>query len=130
MRADETALRGLMEKALRLAEQALPASRAARRVLVDGEATFLDAPEFADMGKARALLRTFAEKDRILRVLDRVLRAREMQIFIGAESDLAATLRRVGGRRPLRAATAGCSARSPSSGRPGWTTGGSSRSST
>jgi heat-inducible transcriptional repressor len=40
--------------------------------------------------KARALLRAFAEKDRILRVLDRVLRAREVQIFIGAESELAA----------------------------------------
>jgi heat-inducible transcriptional repressor len=89
MRADETALRDLMEKALRLAEQALPVP-GSERILVDGEATFLDAPEFADMGKARALLRTFAEKDRILRVLDRVLQAREMQIFIGAESDLAA----------------------------------------
>ena len=90
MRADETALRDLMGKALRLAERALPAP-GQERVLVDGEATFLDAPEFANMAKARALLRTFAEKDRILRVLDRVLRAREMQIFIGAESDLAAT---------------------------------------
>jgi len=90
MRADETALRDLMEKALRLAEQALPVP-GSERVLVDGAATFLDAPEFADMGKARALLRTFAEKDRVLRVLDRVLQAREMRIFIGAESDLAAT---------------------------------------
>jgi heat-inducible transcriptional repressor len=90
MRADETALRALLQKALRLAEQALPVP-GPERVLVDGAATFLDAPEFADMGKARALLRTFAEKDRILRVLDRVLQAREMQIFIGAESDLAST---------------------------------------
>jgi heat-inducible transcriptional repressor len=90
MRADATALRDLMGKALRLAERALPVP-GQQRVLVDGEATFLDAPEFADMGKARALLRTFAEKDRILRVLERVLQAREMQIFIGAESDLAAT---------------------------------------
>ena len=88
MRADETALRGLMEKALRLAEQALPVP-GSERVLVDGATTFLDAPEFADMGKARALLRTFAEKDRILRVLDRVLRSQEVQIFIGAESEFA-----------------------------------------
>jgi heat-inducible transcriptional repressor len=40
--------------------------------------------------KARALLRAFAEKDRILRVLDRVLTAQEVQIFIGAESEFAA----------------------------------------
>jgi len=90
MRADESALRGLMEQALRLAEQVLPApGGASGTVLVDGEESFLDAPEFADVGKARALLRTFAEKDRILRVLDRVLQASEVQIFIGAESDLA-----------------------------------------
>lgn len=90
MRADETALRGLLAAALKLAEQALPAPLTrASTVLVDGEATFLDAPEFADMGKARALLRAFAEKDRILRVLDRVRQASEMQIFIGSESDLA-----------------------------------------
>lgn len=56
---------------------------------MDGEESFLDAPEFADVQKARALLRAFAEKDRILRVLDRVTRAREVQIFIGAESELA-----------------------------------------
>jgi heat-inducible transcriptional repressor len=57
---------------------------------VGGEESFLDAPEFADVQKARALLRAFAEKDRILRVLDRVLTSQEVQIFIGAESEFAA----------------------------------------
>ncbi len=89
MRADHTALHGLMQKALSLAEQALSAPAAEGRVLVDGEASFLDAPEFADVQKARALLKTFAEKDRILRVLDRVLLSQEVQIFIGAESEFA-----------------------------------------
>ena len=89
MRADHTALHGLMQKALSLAEQALSAPAAEGRVLVDGEASFLDAPEFADVQKARTLLKTFAEKDRILRVLDRVLLSQEVQIFIGAESEFA-----------------------------------------
>ena len=90
MRADETALRNLMAQALALAERVLPAPAAATgTVYVDGEESFLDAPEFADVGKARALLKAFAEKDRILRVLDRVLQARDVQIYIGAESDLA-----------------------------------------
>ncbi|MBK9515775.1 MAG: heat-inducible transcription repressor HrcA [Anaeromyxobacter sp.] len=89
MRADHTALHGLMQKALSLAELALAAPPAEGRVLVDGEASFLDAPEFADVQKARALLKTFAEKDRILRVLDRVLLSQEVQIFIGAESEFA-----------------------------------------
>ncbi len=90
MRADESALHGLLAKALRLAEQSAEAQGApASQVVVEGEASVLDAPEFADVGKARALLRAFSEKDRILRVLDRVLRSREVQIFIGAESELA-----------------------------------------
>jgi len=88
MREDRSALHGLVEKALLLAERSIGAGGETGMV-VDGEESFLDAPEFADVQKARALLRAFAEKDRILRVLDRVLRAREVQIFIGAESELA-----------------------------------------
>jgi heat-inducible transcriptional repressor len=89
MREDRSALHGVIEKALALAERSIGADEEAG-VLVNGEESFLDAPEFSDVQKARALLRAFAEKDRILRVLDRVLRAREVQIFIGAESELAA----------------------------------------
>jgi heat-inducible transcriptional repressor len=90
MRSDQSELQGLVAKALRLAEQSFGGGAPrGGEVLVDGEESFLDAPEFADVAKARALLRAFAEKDRILRVLDKVLRAREVQIFIGAESELA-----------------------------------------
>ena len=90
MRQDQSALQGLISKALQLAEQSFgPEALSGGEVLVDGEESFLDAPEFADVQKARALLRAFAEKDRILRMLDKVLHAREVQIFIGAESELA-----------------------------------------
>jgi len=89
MREDRSALHALVEKALGLAELAFGGEEQGG-VLVDGEESFLDAPEFADVQKARALLKAFAEKDRILRVLDRVLRAREVRIFIGAESEFAA----------------------------------------
>ena len=90
MRADQSALSDLLQKALSLAEQTFSSAPAPERVLHHGEESFLDAPEFADVQKARALLRAFAEKDRILRVLDRVLNAHEVQIFIGAESEFAA----------------------------------------
>lgn len=89
LRADHSALQEILKKALALAEQSFSDGPGAERVLVDGEESFLDAPEFANVRKARALLRAFAEKDRILRVLDRVLTAQEMQIFIGAESEFA-----------------------------------------
>jgi len=90
MRADQSALSDLLQKALALAEQTFAVEPAPERVLHHGEESFLDAPEFADVAKARALLRAFAEKDRILRVLDRVLTSDEVQIFIGAESEFAA----------------------------------------
>jgi heat-inducible transcriptional repressor len=91
MRADQSALSDLLQKALVLAEQTFSDPEPVEgRVLAHGEETFLDAPEFADVQKARALLKAFAEKDRILRVLDRVLSAHEVQIFIGAESEFAA----------------------------------------
>jgi heat-inducible transcriptional repressor len=89
MREQKGALERLVAKALALAERTFGDEGQASEVVVDGEETFLDAPEFADVAKARALLRAFAEKDRILRVLDKALRAREVQIFIGAESELA-----------------------------------------
>jgi heat-inducible transcriptional repressor len=90
MRADQSELHEILKKALLLAEQTFDEKGGSERVLAHGEETFLDAPEFADVQKARALLRAFAEKDRILRVLDRVLSAQEVQIFIGAESEFAA----------------------------------------
>jgi heat-inducible transcriptional repressor len=90
MRADQSALSDLLQKALALAEQTFADAPAPERVLHHGEESFLDAPEFANVQKARALLKAFAEKDRILRVLDRVLTSDEVQIFIGAESEFAA----------------------------------------
>ncbi len=89
MRADQSELHGLLAQALRLAEQTFSAPLEGAGVVVEGRESLLETPEFGDVRKARALLRAFAEKDRILRVLDRVLSATEVQIFIGAESDLA-----------------------------------------
>jgi heat-inducible transcriptional repressor len=89
MRADQSELHGLLAKALRLAEETFAAPPTGGELLVQGEESFLEAPEFADVQKARALLKAFAEKDRILRVLDRALQASAVQIFIGAESEFA-----------------------------------------
>jgi heat-inducible transcriptional repressor len=89
MRQDQSAMHALVEKALVLAEQAL-ASRGSGGVLVDGEVSLLEMREFTDIGKARALLKAFSEKDRMLRVLEKAMAAREVQIFIGAESEFAA----------------------------------------
>ena len=118
MRADQSALHDLLKKALALAEQTFARAPAAEQVLVDGEESFLDAPEFTDVRKARALLRAFAEKDRILRVLDRVLPPRRCRSSSArrASSPRFPTCR---WWRRRTAAAGRCSARWPWSARPG-----------
>jgi heat-inducible transcriptional repressor len=58
------------------------------RVVIEGTGSFLESKEFsADVTRMRTLFRALDEKHKLLQLLDRVQRAREMQIFIGAESD-------------------------------------------
>lgn len=56
------------------------------RILIEGTGSFLDAPEFADIERMRALFKALEEKNKLVQLLDRVQRAKEMQIFIGSES--------------------------------------------
>jgi len=76
----------LMAKALKLGFAATDI-HPTERVLIEGAGSFLEAPEFADIDRMRALFRALEEKDKLLQLLDRVQRAGEMQIFIGAESE-------------------------------------------
>ena len=76
----------LAAKALKLGFAATDV-HSGERVLIEGAGSFLEAPEFADVERMRALFRALDEKNKLLNLLDRVQRAKEMQIFIGAESD-------------------------------------------
>jgi len=84
---DQAAYDQLVAKALKLGLLAtgVPPTE---KVFIEGTGSFLDAPEFADIDRMKALFRTLEEKTRLMALLDRVQRAREMQIFIGHESDL------------------------------------------
>jgi heat-inducible transcriptional repressor len=74
-------------RALKLGAAATDVS-SSERVVIEGTGTFLEAPEFAeDVRRMRALFKALDEKHKLLALLDRVQRAREMQIFIGAESE-------------------------------------------
>lgn len=73
----------LARKALQLGIAATDVQKS-ERLHVEGTGTFLD---FTDMERARALFRALEEKTKLLDLLDRVQRAKEMQIFIGSESD-------------------------------------------
>ena len=57
-------------------------------MLIEGTGTFLEAPELVtDVKRMRALFKALDDKHKLLSLLDRVQRGREMQIFIGAESE-------------------------------------------
>jgi heat-inducible transcriptional repressor len=76
----------LANKALKLGFAATD-NPASDRMFIEGTGSLLDTPEFSDVEKVRALFRTLEEKHKLLALLDRVLKAGEMQIFIGAESE-------------------------------------------
>ena len=89
MDQEQALYNALTAKALKLGAAAtdLPTTE---RVLIQGTGSFLEAPEFADVERMRALFKALDEKNKLLSLLDRVQRANEMQIFIGAESDFSA----------------------------------------
>lgn len=69
--ADErTVADAMMRQALEVGRRVLAHRPAVEEVLVEGERTFLDQPEFADIPKMRKLLRAFEEKTLLLRLLD------------------------------------------------------------
>jgi len=60
-------------------------------VLIDGQESFFEAPEFADLKRMRELFVALEQKTTLLAVLDRALSAEEVQIFIGSETEFSAT---------------------------------------
>jgi heat-inducible transcriptional repressor len=76
----------LSQKALKLGVAATDI-HGSERVLIEGAGSFLDSKEFADVERMKALFKALDEKNKLLALLDRVQRARELQIFIGAESE-------------------------------------------
>jgi heat-inducible transcriptional repressor len=80
----------LASRALKLGAAATDVS-STERVVIEGTGTFLDQREFAeDVKRMRTLFKALDEKHQLLSLLDRVQRTREMQIFIGAESEFSA----------------------------------------
>jgi heat-inducible transcriptional repressor len=86
MEREQALYNALTSKALKLGIAATDVSRP-DRVLIEGAGSFFDAPEFADIDRIRAVFHALDEKHKLLALLDRVQKAREMQIYIGAESD-------------------------------------------
>lgn len=68
-------------------EQLAPDS-ATHLLFLEGASALLDEPEFDDIDRARELLAALEERHDLLTLLDRVVEAQGVQVFIGAETHL------------------------------------------
>lgn len=88
MAAERAALDSLVLRALELGRQALAGREPGDELYLDGAANIIGVPEFADPGKARALVHAIEEKGRLCTLLAECLRADCVRIFIGGEVPL------------------------------------------
>ncbi len=76
----------IMVAAIQMAEQAFDAAPDDEGVVVAGQTHLMEYGELADMERLRQLFEAFNRKRDILHLLDQVVSARGVQIFIGEES--------------------------------------------
>jgi heat-inducible transcriptional repressor len=86
MMSEEKALYdSLLKRVVSLGEQAF-AMGGGGSVYLDGTANILDQPEFEDMGRMRALFKTFEEKSRLVKILNACIAGDGLRILIGHEN--------------------------------------------
>lgn len=88
--ADRAALSEEKVRAVALGSAAVAVDEGSQSVMIEGQASFLEEPALVQsVEKLRALLRALEEKKGLVQVLDRVIEAQELTIFIGQDSGLA-----------------------------------------
>jgi heat-inducible transcriptional repressor len=87
MRKEQNVYNKLLSRALRLGQSALE-SKSEVEVYVEGQTNLLDFPEFSEIERMKSLFRTFEEKTILLKILDKALEHKGLQIFIGSENEL------------------------------------------
>ena len=87
MRKEQIIYNKLLSRALRLGKSALEYNREVE-VYVEGQTNLLDWPEFTEIARMKALFRAFEEKTILLKILDKALEHKGLQIFIGSENEL------------------------------------------
>ena len=90
MREDRLAYDRLVSAGLELGRQVAEAGdRAGGGVFVEGASNLVGGPDFPDVERSKALLRTLEEKSRLVDLLGRMLEGGGVQIVIGRENPLA-----------------------------------------
>lgn len=80
-----------LSQSLELARRAVDISQI-QEVLVQGTAGLLDQPELAEVSRIRRMLDTFADKARLVQMLNRCLEGDGVRVFIGEDSDVTSEL--------------------------------------
>ncbi len=85
MRMDKHDYDELYERAFKLAEKAF-FSAEETDVFIDGRTNILDEPEFSNISRMRELFRAFEEKATLVKLLDKCIEPKGVQIAIGSEN--------------------------------------------
>ncbi|MBW1679292.1 MAG: heat-inducible transcription repressor HrcA [Deltaproteobacteria bacterium] len=85
MKKERNIYNKLLSRALKLGQSALGGDFKVE-VYVEGQLNLLDYPEFAEAEKMKALLKAFGEKSILLKILDKAMEGKGLQIFIGSEN--------------------------------------------
>ncbi|MBW2225092.1 MAG: heat-inducible transcription repressor HrcA [Deltaproteobacteria bacterium] len=78
----------LREQAQRMVQATVEGHVERARVVIEGQGTLFDRPEFGDAEKIRGYLNAFEEKQKLLELLEQTLLADGVQVFIGSETAL------------------------------------------
>jgi heat-inducible transcriptional repressor len=84
MREEKLVFAQLMDETCRASQEVQ--DRENEKVYIGGASRMLENPEFATVEKMRALFKTFEDKYKLLRVLDRSVTADGIKVFIGSEN--------------------------------------------
>lgn len=91
MEAEKARYDEMMKRALMLGKSVIDTTikhAETRDVIIEGKTNFLEEPEFEDIEKMKAIFKAFEEKNNLVKLLDKSLNAKGVQIYIGTESQL------------------------------------------
>jgi len=86
MAEERARLDRMFARSLELGRRAVEVEDGDADVFVEGTANLIDQPEFADLGRMRALLSALERKERLVRLLGSVLESRGVQVLLGSEA--------------------------------------------
>lgn len=86
MKKEKNLFDRLILRALEISKTAIADAEKTKEVYIEGSSNILSQPEFRDLQKMKALLKAVEEKGAILKILDKCLRSKGLQVVIGSEN--------------------------------------------